>query len=93
MTSLDMKWSRELRSAGNQLGRAGLSEAVIEAVAQFDGSYKGAMVLVGRLKAVAQAAKFDSYWSEKVDDGFQKQRHLLSDAATSHPNQQIGEGQ
>jgi hypothetical protein len=35
------------------------------------------MVLAGRLKAIAQAAGYDGYWSEKVDDGFQKQRQIL----------------
>lgn len=77
MGTIDMKWARELREAGAALGREGLSVSVIEAVQQFDGSYKGAMVLAGRLKAVAQAAKADGYWSEKVGDGFQKQKEIL----------------
>jgi hypothetical protein len=77
MTTLDMKWARELRNAGSALGRAGLSVAVVEAVNQFDGTYKGAMILAGRLQAVAQAAKADSYWTEKVQDGFQKQKDIL----------------
>lgn len=80
MSVVDMKWSKELRASGDRLGRAGLSEAVIEAVAGFDGSYKGAMVLAGRLKAISQAARFDGYWSEKVEDGFHKQREILSEA-------------
>lgn len=83
--TLVMKWSRDLKKSGAALGRAGLSEAVIAAVAEFDGSYKGAMVLAGRLKAVSQAASFDGYWSEKVGDGFQKQMNILSDRAGS-PN-------
>lgn len=79
--SLRLKWANQLRHAGKSLGRSGLSEAVISAVSEFDGSYKGAMVLAGRLKAVSQAAAADSYWSEKVDDGFQKQREILSRSA------------
>jgi hypothetical protein len=84
MSGLDMKWANELRHSGKNIGRAGLSEAVIEAVASFDGSYKGAMVLAGKLKAISQAAKFDGYWSEKVDDGYQLQRHVLSASKPKH---------
>jgi hypothetical protein len=77
MSAFDMKISAELRKAGAKLGREGLSLAVIDAVRQFDGSYKAAMVLAGRLKAVAHAAKADGYWSEKVEDGYFKQRGIL----------------
>jgi hypothetical protein len=77
MSSIHLKWNKELRLSGAALGREGLSLAAIAAVKQFDGSYKGAMVLAGRLKAIAQAAGYDGYWSEKVDDGFQKQRQIL----------------
>jgi hypothetical protein len=77
MSDIRLKWNRELRLSGAALGREGLSLAAIAAVKEFDGSYKGAMVLAGRLKAVAQAAGYDGYWSEKVDDGFQKQRQIL----------------
>ena len=34
-------------------------------------SYVAAMILAGRLKAIAQAARFDDYWSEKVGIGYQ----------------------
>jgi hypothetical protein len=37
------------------------------------GSYKAAMVAVGRLKAIALAAKYDGYWTEQVDDGFHRE--------------------
>lgn len=74
-------WSKQLKRHGRVLGREGLSKSVIAAVEEFDGSYKGAMVLAGRLKAVSQAASFDGYWSEKVGDGFQKQREILSNKA------------
>jgi hypothetical protein len=81
MSSFDLKRANELKKAGASLGREGLSIAVISAVSEFDGSYKGAMDLAGRLKAIAQAAKADGYWTEKVDDGFQKQFYLLSRSA------------
>ncbi len=78
MTSA-LTYANELKKAGGILGREGMSKAVIEAVADFDGSYKGAMVLAGRLKAVAQAAKADSYWSCFVEDGYHRERNLLTD--------------
>lgn len=83
MTSFDAKRANELKKAGAALGRERLSVAVISAVSEFDGSYKGAMNLAGRLKAIAQAAKADVYWSEKVEDGFQKQFCLLTEGERS----------
>ncbi len=80
--TLALKQANEMKKVGAILGREGLSKAVIEAVASFDGSYKGAMVLAGRLKAVAQAAKADGYWSEKVEDGYHREWELLVDRAT-----------
>ena len=81
MNALTM--ANDLKKAGEVLGREGLSKAVIEAVAGFDGSYKGAMVLAGRLKAVAQAAKADGYWSGMIDDGYHRERNLMADRLTS----------
>lgn len=82
MTSA-LTYANELKKAGAVLGREGMSKAVIEAVADFDGSYKGAVVLAGRLKAVAQAAKADSYWSGFVEDGYHRERNLLADRAVA----------
>lgn len=81
MNALTM--ANDLKKAGEVLGREGLSKAVIEAVAGFDGSYKGAMVLAGRLKAVAQAAKADGYWSGMIDDGYHRERNLMADRLTA----------
>lgn len=78
MSIVTLEYAKDLKRSGAKLGREGLSNRVIELVAAFDGSYKGAMVLAGRLKAIAQAAKCDGYWTEKVDDGYHKERvHLL----------------
>jgi hypothetical protein len=64
---------RDMQKWGNLVGRKGMSKEVISAVREFDGSYKGAMELAGRLKAIAQAAGCDEYWSEKVGRGYHKQ--------------------
>lgn len=70
MSIASLERSKTLRGYGVKLGREGMSERAIAAVAEFDGSYKGAMILSGRLKAVAQMAASDDYWSEQVDKGF-----------------------
>lgn len=77
MTAFDAKNALKAKAAGSRLGRKGMARAVIQAVAEFDGSYKGAMNLVGRLKAIAQAAKADRYWTEKVDDGYHAELHRI----------------
>lgn len=72
----------EAKRLGQALGRAGLSEAVIAAVGQWDGqSYKGAMELAGKLKVIAAAARCDDYWTEKVGKGETAGLHLLSSMA------------
>jgi hypothetical protein len=72
------EYAKALKAAGERLGREGLSKRVLALVADFDGSYKGAMILAGRMKAIAQAASSDGYWTEKVDDGFHKERIALT---------------
>ena len=74
----DIRTYRKLREHGARLGRAGLSKRVVDLVAEFDGSYKGAMILAGRLRAIAQAAGFDSYWSEKVNRGYHDETFVLA---------------
>ncbi len=69
-----LEWSKELRAKGAALGREGMSERVIAAVGEFDGSYKGAMRLAGRLKAIGQMAGCDEYWREQVDRGYHQER-------------------
>ena len=59
----------ELRAWGSKVDRAGMSQAVIDAVDAFDGSYKEAMRLAGTLSQIAIAARCDSYWNEQVEHG------------------------
>lgn len=66
----DIKTHRKLRAEGQRLGRAGLSQRVCDLVSEFDGSYVGAMILAGRLRAIATAAGYDDYWTEKVQNGY-----------------------
>ena len=62
----------KVRELANHLGRAGVSELVIEAVNEFDGSYKGAMELAGKLYFIAEMSTFDEYWQEKTQNGLSK---------------------
>lgn len=78
--TLQLIWAQRLRKAGASLGRDGLSKraaAIMVELVTKSGSYKEAMIAAGRLKAIAAAAKYDGYWTEKVDDGFHKEMHWL----------------
>jgi hypothetical protein len=81
MSIYALKCSKELRDAGGVLGRTNLSQRVIDLIAEYDGSYKGAMTLAGKLKAIGQAAKFDGYWTEKVDEGYHRELQALKKLA------------
>ena len=72
MTIQDLQESKTLRKEGERLGRIGMSEYVKKAVSDFDGSYKGAMKLAGKLKAITRAAKSDCYWDEMVGRGYNR---------------------
>jgi hypothetical protein len=72
---------KNAREVGQILGRAGISEQAIKAVAEFDGSYKGAMELCGKLVVLADCATFDDYWSEQVDRGTYKMANTLHELA------------
>lgn len=71
--TLHLEWAKRLKKAGATLGRDGLSKraaAIMVDLVTKSGSYKEAMIAAGRLKAVAAAAKYDGYWTEKVDEGY-----------------------
>ena len=61
------------RELAKKLKRAGVSEQVIKAINEFDGSYKGAMELCGKLVFWADASTFDDYWQEQVQKGLNKE--------------------
>lgn len=61
------------RELATTLKRGGVSEQVIKAVKEFDGSYKGAMQLCGKLVFWADASTFDDYWQEQVQKGLQEE--------------------
>ena len=64
---------KDMQKWGKSVGREGMSLAAIKAIEEFDGSYMSAMLLAGRMKAIAQAAGCDDYWSEKVNRGYHQQ--------------------
>ncbi|MEQ3658648.1 MAG: hypothetical protein ABNH21_06800 [Glaciecola sp.] len=63
----------ELRKFGDKFGREGVALEVIEAINEFDGSYKGAMELCGKLLVMGDVSTFDEYWQEQVEQGVGKQ--------------------
>jgi hypothetical protein len=63
----------ELRKAGDILYRDGMAEMAMKEISNFDGSYKGAMELCGKLSVIAKMATCDDYWSEQVNRGQYKQ--------------------
>lgn len=71
---------KAMRAWGEHVGREGMSKAAIKAVDEFDGSYIGAMILAGQLKAIAQAAHCDEYWKEKVSKGYHQQLWVAEQA-------------
>lgn len=75
MSIRSLEQSKKLRLEGKRLGRAGLAERVFTLVDEFNReenrSYKNAIVLAGKLKAIAQACKCDGYWDEKCSVGFE----------------------
>jgi hypothetical protein len=78
MAILHLEEAKELKKHGKRLGRAGLSQYIIKAVGEFDGSYKGAIELAGMLHAATIAARADDYWTEKSQRGYRKALHELT---------------
>lgn len=62
-----------IRKAGAILNRQGMSKEAIKAINEFDGSYKGAMELCGKLSVIAKMATCDDYWNEQVQRGIRRQ--------------------
>lgn len=95
--SLHLIWAQRLKKAGAVMGRDGLSKraaAIMVELVTKTGSYKEAMIAAGRLKAIAAAAKYDIYWTEKVDDGFHREMHFLeAEASRLSSTQSQGEAQ
>lgn len=61
-----------IKKAGAHLGRKGLSKRVLEITEELvkAPSYKEAITVAGRMKALAIAAEYDHYWDEKMTKGF-----------------------
>lgn len=76
-----LKQSKILRDSFKRFGRAGLSERVMNLVTEFNKAptYKKAIELAGRCRAIALAANADSYWSEKCTSGFYNETDWLED--------------
>ena len=87
MAIIHLEEAKQMRAQGRRLGRAGMSLRVKKIIDEFDGSYKGAMKLAGRMKAITQAAKCDLYWDEQVKKGFNDE---LRDIKRFDPEHEAG---
>lgn len=78
-----LEMAAKLKRDGKTLGREGMSQRVLAAVYDFQAegaTYKGAIRLAGRLKAIAAMTAADGYWREKMEDGFQFEARRNIDA-------------
>lgn len=67
--------SKDLQAWGEMLGREGIAKAIIELckeVATLE-HHKNAVTVAGKIRALTEAAKYDCYWREFVQDGFEYQ--------------------
>jgi len=69
----------KIRAAGERLGREGISKRAIELVNDFDGSYKGAVILAGRMRVLSIAAEHEEYWREKTHKGIMNEARYIID--------------
>lgn len=83
MSIYHLEVAKKLKLEGKRLGRAGLAERVFTLVDEFNKNrtYKNAIVLAGKLKAISQACKSDSYWDEKCSMGFQFESQGLEEVS------------
>jgi hypothetical protein len=68
---------RLFKGEGERIGREGMSRRVAEAIDHFESNgatMKGAMILAGRLKAIAMMSAADDYWREQVEKGLEIER-------------------
>lgn len=67
----------EKRKYGEILGRAGISEKIIELAKDIvkQDSYKNAIEKAGQIKVLVEAASFDCYWDEKAFKGIVKEEY------------------
>lgn len=73
MALIHLEEAKKLKIEGKRLGRAGISQRAIDLIKGFDGSYFGAIDLIGRFHALSIAAKSDCYWHEKMYRGYNRE--------------------
>jgi hypothetical protein len=68
------------RKAGEMLGRDGIAQRIIVLANDIaGGSYKNAMEKAGQIAELVSAARYDEYWTEKVNRGKFEEACLLSE--------------
>lgn len=89
MSLYALETSKKLKAYGKIMGREEIAKRVLFCAEMMvkDAQYMGAIEFIGRMKALAQACNFDSYWSEKVMVGFNKE---FDDLKFEHKNYYYG---
>lgn len=75
MAIKNIEEAKLLKQYGKLLGRENISLRIIEICKKVaaEENYKDAVKACGQLKAIAQACKYDTYWEEKMADGYYKE--------------------
>lgn len=69
---------KDKRKAGEILNRSGLALRIINIATEISqGTFKDAMTGAGRIAELVDCAKFDEYWSGKVNMGKLAEREVL----------------
>ena len=69
-----------LKKEFDDMGRDGVSERIIKHIDAFNKnpSYKNAVILAGKLKALTYVCRGDCYWNEKAEQGFYEEFNNLT---------------
>ena len=82
-----------LKNYGSILKREEISKRIIEIckdVVQKD-SYKNAVIAAGKIRALAMACEYDTYWNEKMCHGFEEEL-CRAEQVIYKNNKEKGEG-
>ncbi len=78
---------KELRKIGDKIGRAGMGDLARKAIEEYDGSYKQALELCGKLEVIARMSTCDHYWNEQVTRGKLKMEDAIENINFTKDNQ------
>lgn len=82
MSIRDIKEAKEMRECFKKIsGREGISRRAIEIFKKVGDNERMAAFAIGRILRLAQVAKEDDYWTEKINIGKTKEYYAIKQAA------------